>query len=117
MPAAAELAEAFTSMIATGGQTSVTVGDRTVLLPISLASALVEMFDDISESRDITVTPAGLPLGTEVACELLGASRTWFTKLLDRRDISSVRIDSNRTVRLGDLVAYRRSDEVHVGVP
>ena len=109
--AAAELADALSSMIATGRQASVTIEDRTVILPTSLASSLVDLLEDISEGRDVTTAPAGLPLGTEVASELLGVSRPWFTTLLDRGDIPSVRVGSKRRVRLGDLLAYRRSDD------
>ena len=109
--AAAELADALTSMIATGRQATVTVEDRTVILPTSLASALVELLEDISEGRDVTTAPAGLPLGTEIASELLGVSRPWFTTLLDRGDIPSSRVGTKRRVRLGDLLAYRRSDD------
>ena len=72
---------------------------------------IVELLEDISEGRDVTSAPAGLPLGTEVASDLLGVSRPWLTTLLDRGDIPSSRVGSKRRIRLGDLLAYRRSDD------
>jgi excisionase family DNA binding protein len=109
--AAAELADALTSAIGTDGSASLTIEERTITVPADLAAALVELLEDISEGRDVTSAPAGLPLGTEVASDLLGVSRPWLTTLLDRGDIPSSRVGSKRRIRLGDLLAYRRCDD------
>jgi excisionase family DNA binding protein len=109
--AAAELADALTSAIGMDGSASLSIQDRTIAIPAELAAALVELLEDISEGRDVTSAPAGLPLGTEVASDLLGVSRPWLTTLLDRGDIPSSRVGSKRRIRLGDLLAYRRSDD------
>ena len=108
---AAELADAFTSAIGADGSASLSIDDRIVTIPAALVTALVELLEDISEGREVTSAPAGLPLGTEVASELLGVSRPWLTTLLDRGDIPSSRVGSKRRIRLGDLLAYRRSDD------
>lgn len=110
--AAAELADALTFAIGTDGSASLSIEDRTITIPAELAAALVELLEDISEGRDVTSAPAGLPLGTEVASDLLGVSRPWLTTLLDRGDIPSSRVGSKRRIRLGDLLAYRRSDDI-----
>ena len=110
--AAAELADALTSAIGTNGSASLSIEDRTITIPTELAAALVELLEDISEGRDVTSAPAGLPLGTEVASDLLGVSRPWLTTLLDRGDIPSSKVGSKRRIRLGDLLAYRRSDDI-----
>lgn len=110
--AAAELADAMTSAIGTDGSASLSIEDRTITVPAELVGAVVELLEDISEGRDVTSAPAGLPLGTEVASDLLGVSRPWLTTLLDRGDIPSSRVGSKRRIRLGDLLAYRRSDDV-----
>ncbi len=110
--AAAELAEALTSAIATDGAASISIEDRTINIPTELVAALMELLEDISEGRDVTSAPAGLPLGTEVASDLLGVSRPWLTTLLDRGDIPFSKVGSKRRVRLGDLLAYRRSDDI-----
>lgn len=109
--AAAELADALTSAIGTDGSASLSIVDRMMTIPAELAVALVELLEDISEGRDVTSAPAGLPLGTEIASDLLGVSRPWLTTLLDRGDIPSSRVGSKRRIRLGDLLAYRRSDD------
>ena len=90
---------------------TVAVGDRELQLPPDLVALLLDLLDDVAEGRDVTVAPAGLPVGTELASELLGVSRPWLTTLLDRKDLPSARVGSKRRVRLGDLLAYRRADD------
>lgn len=110
--AAAELADALTGCIGTDGSANLSIADRTIVVPAALAAVLVELLEDISEGRDVTSAPAGLPVGTELASDLLGVSRPWLTTLLDRGDIPSSRVGSKRRIRLGDLLAYRRSDDI-----
>lgn len=90
---------------------TIAVGDHSNQLSPDLVALLLDLLDDVAEGRDVTVAPAGLPVGTELASELLGVSRTWLTTLLDRGDIPSTRSGSKRRVRLGDLLAYRRADD------
>jgi excisionase family DNA binding protein len=110
--AAAELADALTFAVGRDGPASITIEDRRIIVPAELATAIVELLEDISEGRDVTSAPSGLPLGTEVASDLLGVSRPWLTTLLDRGDIPSSKVGSKRRIRLGDLLAYRRSDDI-----
>ncbi len=109
--AAGELADALTSAIGGDGFARLLIEDRSITVPAELVAAITELLEDISEGRDVTSAPAGLPVGTEIASDLLGVSRPWLTKLLDRGDIPSTRVGSKRRVRLGDLLAYRRSDD------
>lgn len=88
------------------------IGDRAVSVPADLLRLLLDLLDDVAEGRDVTSAPASTPIGTELASELLGVSRPWLTTLLDRGEIPSVRVGSKRRVRLGDLLAYRRADDV-----
>ena len=90
---------------------TIAVEGREFQLPPDLVALLLDLLDDVAEGRDVTVAPAGLPVGTELASELLGVSRPWLTTLLDRGDIASTRVGSKRRVRLGDLLAYRRADD------
>jgi excisionase family DNA binding protein len=108
---AAQLVDALRSATARGEQTTVEVNDRVVALPRDLTSQLIDLLEDVSEGRDVTSAPAGLPVGTELASELLGVSRPWLTTLLDRGEIASIRVGSKRRMRLGDILAYRRTDD------
>jgi excisionase family DNA binding protein len=90
---------------------TIAVEGREFQLPPDLMALLLNLLDDVAEGRDVTIAPAGLPVGTEMASELLGVSRPWLTTLLDRGDIPSTRVGSKRRVQLGDLLAYRRADD------
>ena len=96
---------------ADGRDVSIVVGDRPFPLTPELARLIAALLDDVSFGRDVTSAPADLPIGTEVASDLLGVSRPWLTKLLDRGDIPSTRIGTKRRMRLGDVLAYRRADD------
>lgn len=96
---------------ADGRDVSMVVGDRPFPLTPELARLIAALLDDVSFGRDVTSAPADLPIGTEVASDLLGVSRPWLTKLLDRGDIPSTRIGTKRRMRLGDVLAYRRADD------
>jgi excisionase family DNA binding protein len=107
--AVSRLAEAASSGALT---VRVSIGETTADLPKTVAAQIADLLDDISEGRHVTIAPYDLAIGTERAAELLGVSRPWLTALLDRGDIPMVRNGSKRRVRLGDLIAYRRADDL-----
>lgn len=90
---------------------SVLVGDRRLPLTPELVRLIAEMLDDVSYGRKVTSAPVDLPIGTEVASDLLGVSRPWLTTLLDRGEIPSTRNGTKRRMRLGDVLDYRRADD------
>lgn len=94
---------------------AVVIGDRRIDLPADLVQALLPTLDDIALGRDVTSAPASLPIGTELAAELLGVSRPWLITMLDRGEIPSTRVGSKRRVRLGDLLSFRRADDERRG--
>lgn len=108
---AADLADDLRAASTVEQAVTIAVGDHSYQLSPDLIELLFDLVDDVAEGRDVTVAPAGLPVGTELASELLGVSRPWLTTLLDRGDIPSTRVGSKRRVRLGDLLAYRRADD------
>jgi excisionase family DNA binding protein len=108
---AADLADDLRAAMTGTQAVTIDMGDRSYPLSPDLVVLLLDLLDDVAEGRDVTVAPARLPVGTELASELLGVSRPWLTTLLDRGDIPSTRIGSKRRVRLGDLLAYRRADD------
>jgi excisionase family DNA binding protein len=108
---AADLADDLRAAMTGTQAVTIAMGDRSYPLSPDLVVVLLDLLDDVAEGRDITVAPAGLPVGTELASELLGVSRPWLTTLLDRGEIPSTRVGSKRRVRLGELLAYRRADD------
>jgi excisionase family DNA binding protein len=108
-PAVSCLADAALSAAPT---VRVSIGETAADLPATVATQIADLLDDISEGRHVTIAPYDLAIGTERAAELLGVSRPWLTALLDRGDIPMVRNGSKRRVRLGDLIAYRRAEDL-----
>lgn len=90
---------------------TVCIGERRYALSPDVAELVAALLDDVSYGREVTSAPANLPIGTELASELLGVSRPWLTTLLDRGEIPSVRNGTKRRMRLGDVLAYRRADD------
>jgi excisionase family DNA binding protein len=90
---------------------AVSIGDHRYPLGPELAELITALLDDVSYGREVTPAPTSLPIGTEVASELLGVSRPWLTTLIDRGEIPSTRTGTKRRMRLGDVLAYRRSDD------
>ena len=84
------------------------VGASTVPVPVSALRQVIDLLEDLSEGRRVTIAPADLPVGTQVAAAVLGVSRPWITRLLDRGEIPATRSGSKRRVALGDLIAHRR---------
>lgn len=107
--AAAEMSDALRSTLP--NDVAIVAADQRIVLPSDLAGLLLHLLDEVALGRDVTPAPANLPIGTEVASELLGVSRPWLTTLLDRGAIPSTRVGSKRRIRLGDLLAYRRADD------
>lgn len=89
----------------------VTIGDTTALLPHGVVAKIGELLGDIAEGRSVAIAPADLPVGTQTAADVLGVSRPWLTRLLDRGDIPMHKVGTKRRLLLGDLVAYRRADD------
>jgi excisionase family DNA binding protein len=108
---AADLADDLRAAGTSEQAVTIAAGDHSYQLSPDLVALLLDLLDDVAEGRDVTVAPAGLPVGTELASELLGVSRPWLTTLLDRGEIPSTRVGSKRRVRLGALLAYRRADD------
>ena len=88
----------------------VVIGDTAAEVPAAVAVEIAGLLRDAGDGASVVAAPFDLPVGTEVAADLLGVSRPWLTTLLDRGVIPMQRNGSKRRVRLGDLIAYRRAE-------
>lgn len=86
------------------------VEDATVNVPRRAAALLVDLLEDLSEGRDVTIAPADVVVGTTEASRVLGVSRTWTVRLIDDGKLASEVRGSKRRVHLGSLMARRRAD-------
>lgn len=109
-PAARIAAEIVDAIGSSDGKVAVSIDGSDYPLSQELVTVVVQLLDDVAAGRDVIPAPANLPIGTELASELLGVSRPWLTTLLDRGEIPSTRIGTKRRIKLGDVLAYRRAD-------
>ena len=105
------LADAATEATRAGVGARVTVNGVDADLSAAAMVLLSDLLEDLSEGRDVAVVPYDLPVGTEVAAEVLGVSRPWLTQMLDKGEIPMHRNGSKRRVLVGDLVTFRRADD------
>lgn len=63
----------------------------------NILNLIVQLLDSFSEGKIATVAPYSLMIGTEAAAEVLGVSRQWLTKLIDRGDLPAQLIGSKKT--------------------
>jgi excisionase family DNA binding protein len=78
-------------------------------LPGSLVQLVFAAADDLAAGRSILAIPAEVSLTPAEAAELLGLSRPYVVKLLDRGDIASDYLpgSSHRLIRLSDVLAFQ----------
>lgn len=86
----------------------VAVGTVETKLPADVLAAVLDLLEDISEGREVTVAPADLLIGTQEASRLLGVSRPWLVKLIEAGEVLAEKVGSKRRIPLGALMAHRR---------
>lgn len=78
----------------------------------NILNLITQLLDSFSEGKTVTVAPYDLMMGTEAAAEVVGVSRQWITKLIDRGDLPAQLIGSKRRIRLGDLMEFKYKDKI-----
>jgi excisionase family DNA binding protein len=79
-----------------------------VELPASAAELLRRVVHLLATGHTVTVAPLERELTSRQAADILGVSRPYLVRLLDRGDIPWTRTGTHRRVRLEDVLAYKR---------
>ena len=80
-----------------------------IVLTTGIASLFIELLEHISKGDAVTLVPFRRMLSTQQAAEILNVSRPFLISILDKKDISHVRVGRHRRIRSEDLLAYKRS--------
>ena len=80
---------------------------KTQNLPVSLYEFLVKLVADLCEGQSIAIVQNDAQLTTVEAARILGVSRQFLIKLLERGDIPHHMVGTHRRIYVRDLLAYK----------
>jgi excisionase family DNA binding protein len=83
------------------------VEDREVILPPSVARALVDVLTDMAEGRPVSVASSDEEVTTREAAELLNVSRPHLVTLLEEGEIPFHEVGTHRRVYREDVLEYK----------
>ncbi len=82
-------------------------GGRTQNLPASLYEFLVKLIADLCEGQSVAIVQNDAQLTTVEASRMLGVSRQFLIKVLERDEIPHHMVGTHRRVYVRDLLAYK----------
>jgi excisionase family DNA binding protein len=85
----------------------VLVNGESVELPSVLADVMFRAAELVAEGRHVTVLADEELLSTQDAAEILGVSRQYLVRLIDRGEISSEKVGTHRRLRAYHVEAFK----------
>ena len=80
---------------------------KTQSLPVSLYEFLVRLIADLGEGQSVAIMQNDAQLTTVEAARMLGVSRQFLIKVLERDEIPHHMVGTHRRVYVRDLLAYK----------
>jgi len=80
---------------------------KTQNLPVSLYEFLVKLIGDLCEGQSVAIVQNDAQLTTVEGARMLGVSRQFLIKLLERGDIPHHMVGTHRRIYVRDLLAYK----------
>ena len=80
---------------------------RTQSLPVSLYEFLVKLIADLCEGQSVAIVQNDAQLTTVEAARMLGVSRQFLVKVLERGEIPHHMVGTHRRVYVRDLLAHK----------
>jgi excisionase family DNA binding protein len=80
---------------------------KTQSLPVSLYEFLVKLIADLFEGQSVAIVQNDAQLTTVEAARMLGVSRQFLVKVLERGEIPHHMVGTHRRVYVRDLLAYK----------
>jgi excisionase family DNA binding protein len=80
---------------------------RTQSLPVSLYEFLVKLIADLCEGQSVAIVQNDAQLTTVEAARMLGVSRQFLIKVLERDEVPHHMVGTHRRIYVRDLLAYK----------
>jgi excisionase family DNA binding protein len=80
---------------------------KTQSLPVSLYEFLAKLIGDLREGQSVAIVQNDAQLTTVEGARMLGVSRQFLIKLLERGDIPHHMVGTHRRIYVRDLLAYK----------
>lgn len=80
---------------------------KTQSLPVSLYEFLVKLVADLCEGQSVAIVQNDAQLTTVEGARMLGVSRQFLIKLLERGDVPHHMVGTHRRIYVRDLLAYK----------
>jgi len=85
----------------------------TTSVPAAAVQVLTEALMQMAQGHPVTLIPLQAELSTQQAAELIGVSRPYFVKLLERGHIPFRKVGEQRRVRYQDVLRYIEEYQQH----
>ncbi len=79
-----------------------------IKIPFRSLQLLSDILKAMSEGKPISIVPVATEITTQKAAEILGCSRPYLIKLLERGEIQYTKVGKHRRIMFEDIIAYRQ---------
>jgi excisionase family DNA binding protein len=80
---------------------------ESIALPSSIFAQIIDLLSKLGRGDAVTIVPVQADVTTTQAAELLGVSRPFLIKLLDRGDVPYRMVGTHRKLKASDVILYR----------
>lgn len=88
------------------------VGDKKIPLDPYFARLFVEVFEQLSEGKPVSILPHNAEMTTQQAASILNVSRPFVSKLLKNGEMAYEMRGTHRRIRLEEVMRYKQEQAV-----